>query len=301
MNLTIRAENLTKRFGRVTALDAVTLAVPEGSIFALVGTNGAGKTTLIKMLMNIVRSSSGHAEIFGIDSRKLSPAVFTRIGYASENQELPEWMTVDYFLRHCKGFYPLWDDALAAGMVRQFALPLDRAVRHLSRGMRMKAALASSLAYRPELIVLDEPFSGLDALVRDELIETLLEHAAEATVLISSHDLSEIESFASHVGYLDDGRLHFSEEMTTLSNRFREVEVTMASTVPLPRPWPEDWLRAESTAAVVRFVESQFDSGATPERIRQLFPGARDIAIRPIPLRQIFVTLAKSHRVGVAA
>ncbi len=297
----IRTQGLTKKFRRVMAVNGVTLTVPEGCIYALVGTNGAGKTTLIKTLMNILEPTSGRAEVLGWNSRRLSGQAFTKIGYVSENQELPEWMTVEYFLRYCKGFYPAWDDALAADMVRQFGLPLDRKLRHLSRGMRMKAALASSLAYRPKLIVLDEPFSGLDALVRDELIETLLEHAAEATVLISSHDLSEIESFASHIGYLDNGHLHFSEEMTTLSSRFREIEITLASAEPLPRPWPKDWLEAQSSAAVVRFVESQFDPERTPERIKQAFPSARDVAIRSIPLRQIFVTLAKTHRASVAA
>ena len=122
---------------------------------------------------------------------------------------MPEWMTVGYFLAYLKPFYPTWDDARAEELLRQFDLPRDRKLKHLSRGMKMKAALASSLAYRPKLIVLDEPFSGLDPLVRDEFIEGLLESAGEATILISSHDLAEIESFASHVGYLDEESCNF--------------------------------------------------------------------------------------------
>src|SRR3984893_11647287 len=228
----IRCVELSKKFRGVLAVDRLDLSVPEGAIYALVGTNGAGKTTTIKTLMNIFRPSGGSAEVLGVDTRRISPRELSQIGYVSENQEMPEWMTVKYLLAYLKPFYPQWDDDLAQEMMREFDLPLDRKLRHLSRGMKMKAALASSLAYRPKLIVLDEPFGGLDPLVRDEFIEGLLERAAGATVLISSHDLAEIESFASHIGYLDRGRLLFSEEMGTLAARFREVEGTLAAPLP---------------------------------------------------------------------
>ena len=221
MSSAIRTENLTKRFGRTQVLRDLNLEVPVGSIYGLLGPNGAGKTTTIKTLMNIFAPNGGRAEVLGKDSRRIGPAEFRRIGYVSENQELPEWMTVGYFLRYLSGFYPTWDRALEAELVRGFRLPLDRKLRNLSRGVRMKAALASSLAYHPELIVLDEPFTGLDALVRDELIEGLLARAEGNTIFISSHDLAEIESFASHIGYLDEQRLQFSEELEALSAHFR--------------------------------------------------------------------------------
>jgi len=179
------------------------------------------------------------------------------------NQEMPNWMTVEYFMAYLKPFYPNWDDQHATALLRQFELPPDRKLRHLSHGMRMKAALASSLAYHPRLLVLDEPFTGLDPLVRDELIEGVLENAEGATILISSHDLTEIESFASHIGYLDRGRLQFSEEMATLSDRFREVEITLQSSSPPSVPWPVTWVNAQQSAAVVRFVETQFEQDRT--------------------------------------
>ncbi len=292
----LRTTDLSKRFRGTQALDGLSLNVPEGSVFALIGANGAGKTTAIKILMNIHQPTSGSAEALGVDSRRLSPREFQQIGYVSENQEMPEWMTVRYFLAYLKPFYPTWDDARADELLRQFELPRDRKLKHLSRGMKMKAALASSLAYRPKLIVLDEPFSGLDPLVRDELIEGLLESAGEATILISSHDLAEIESFASHVGYLDRGKLQFSEEMTALSARFREVEVTLDAVPALPGSWPATWLRVETSAAVVRFVESQFDEARTLAEVRKMFGEPRGISITPMPLRSIFVTLAKAER-----
>jgi ABC-2 type transport system ATP-binding protein len=290
------AIDLTKRFRGALALDRLNLDVPEGSVYALIGANGAGKTTAIKTLMNIHQPTSGRAEALGIDSRKLSPRELQQIGYVSENQEMPEWMTVGYFLSYLKPFYRTWDAARANELLRQFELPLDRKLKHLSRGMKMKAALASSLAYRPKLIVLDEPFTGLDPLVRDELIEGLLDSASESTILISSHDLAEIESFASHVGYLEHGKLQFSEEMTALSARFREVEVTLDAAQVLPGNWPGSWLRPETTASVVRFVESQFDEARTLADLGRIFGEPRGLSITPMPLRSIFVTLAKVER-----
>jgi ABC-2 type transport system ATP-binding protein len=292
----IRTCDLSKSFRHTHAVEKLNLEIPEGAIFALVGPNGAGKTTAIKTLMNILRPSAGSAEVLGTDSRRLGPEQFAQIGYVSENQELPLWMTVDYFMSYLKPFYPDWDDAWAEELLGQLDLPRGRRLRDLSRGMRIKAALASSLAYHPKLIVLDEPFSGLDSLVRDELIESLLDRCAGATVMISSHDLAEIETFASHIGYLDGGSLRFSEEMTSLGARFREIEITFDDPPPLLTPWPQEWLNPTTSAAVLRFVDSQFHAESTPEEIRRTFPSARAVSVNPLPLRAIFVSLAKSSR-----
>ena len=296
MNPTIQTQSVTKRFGRTLAVDSISLAVPEGSIYALVGANGAGKTTLIKLLMNILRPSGGRSEVLGIDSHQLSGECFNRIGYVSENQELPDGMTVGGMLEYFRGFYPNWDRALENQLVQQFDLPLKRGLKQLSRGMKMKAAFASSLAYRPALIVLDEPFSGLDPLVRDELIEGLIERAPETTIFLSSHDLAEIESFSSHVGYLQQGRLLFSEEIATLSNRFREVTITLASPSPLPANLPAAWLEPQTADCVLRFVHSDFKEGSSQRELAERFPFARDIAFEPMSLRQIFLAIAKSGR-----
>jgi ABC-2 type transport system ATP-binding protein len=234
--------------------------------------------------------------VLGIDSLELAGKDFTRIGYVSENQELPEWMTVAYLLDYLRPFYPQWDSALEQQLVRQFDLPLKRKLRQLSRGMRMKAAFASVLAYRPTLIVLDEPFSGLDPLVRDELIEGLLDRAPETTIFLSSHDLGEIESFASHVGYLEQGRLLFSEEMSVLSDRFREVTITLDSPSPLPADIPSHWLQPELSGSVIRFVDSNSRGQATSLELAKVFPSARDISLEPMPLRSIFLAIAKAGR-----
>lgn len=292
----IRTHHLAKKFRDVEALLDCSIDVPEGSVFALVGPNGAGKTTAIKTILNILRPTSGRAEILGVDSRALGPAQLARIGYVSENQELPDWMQLRYFLEYCKKFYPTWDDAEAVSLARMYELPLDRRLRSLSRGMRVKAALASALAFRPRLVVLDEPFGGLDVLVREQLIESILERAPESTVLLASHDLAEIESFASHVAYLDQGRIRFVKEIGALSERFREIEVTLAEPVQLPRDWPPHWLNPEQSQVVVRFTDSQFDPRQSESDILRLLPGVRGIEARRMPLRSIFVALAKAAK-----
>jgi len=292
----LRTIDLSKRFRKTVVLDHLNMIVPEHSVYGLVGPNGAGKTTTIKILMNARQPTEGLTEVFGHDSRKLSPEDFTQIGYVSENQQMPDWMTVEYFMNYLRPFYPGWDAARAENLLRQFELPPDRKIRNLSHGMRMKAALASSLAYRPRLIVLDEPFTGLDALVRDELIEGVLGCADGATILISSHDLSEVESFASHIGYLDRGRLQFSEEMTSLVDRFREIEITLANPSQSSISWPATWLNTEQSAAVVRFVDTQFDPERTIAEVHHLFGNTHQISVNPMPLRAIFVTLAKAGR-----
>ncbi len=296
MNAPICCDHVFKRFGRVSVLNDLQLEVPEGSIYALIGENGAGKTTLIKMLVNILRPSAGVCRVLDADTRKLSPSLYEQIGYVSENQDLPEWMTVGYFLKYLKPFYPNWDDSLAAELVREFQLPSNRRLGQLSRGMKMKAALASSLAYHPRLILLDEPFSGLDALVRDELIEGLLERAADTTILVSSHDLGEIESFASHIGFLERGRMQYSESSASLAERFREIQITFPQSPVLPAAWPESWSKPQVSNAVVRFVESQFDTQRTLSMISNYFHNAFNVSVQAMSLREIFVSLAREHR-----
>jgi len=312
MTSAIEVHGLAKSYGRTTALHPTSLAVPAGSIFALLGHNGAGKTTLLKMLMNILHPTAGTAEVLNRPATSLGGEDFTQVGYVSENQELPGWMTVGDFLRYQSGFYPRWDDRI---LVQRFDLPLNRKLKHLSRGQRMKAALAGVLAFSPSLIVLDEPFSGLDPLVRDELIEALLDAAATqpTTILLSSHDLAEIESFATHVAFLHGGHLLFAEEMPTLSARFREVTFTLpnvqttitarvltaeeaAAEANAPSPLPPSWLQFQWSGRTVRFVHGRADTEAIEQQIRDLFPDATNIEIEPMNLRSIFLAIVKSSR-----
>ncbi len=300
----VETENLVKRFrGGVDAVNGLDLAIEEGSVFGLIGPNGAGKTTTLRILMNLIQPTSGHAAVMGIGSTALGAEDFTRIGYVSENQAPPGWMTVQYLLDYLAPFYPTWDHHRANELVDLFALPRDRKIRALSRGMKMKAALASSLAYRPKLLVLDEPFSGLDPMMREDLVSGLAEAAEETTILISSHDLADMESFASHIGYLEAGRLEFAEEMTSLMSRFREVEVVLDAKSRVPTlgggSWPEQWIRPEANPTLARFVDTRFDEAETRQKLARVFGDFAGVAFNPMPLRSIFVTLARNSSTRV--
>jgi ABC-2 type transport system ATP-binding protein len=300
MTAAIETIDLTRRFGRTEAVNGLTLQVPAGSIFALLGPNGAGKTTTLKLLMNLVRPTRGRATVLGVDSRRLGPRDFQRIGYVSENQRLPEWMTPRELFDYCRPFYAAWDEALQAKLEVDLGLTSRAPLRTLSRGTRMKAALLASLAYRPELVVLDEPFTGLDPLVRDELVRGLLEVSGERTwtVVISSHDIDEVERLADWIGFIRDGRLMFAEPISALLDRFRLVEVVAPDT-PAVLPADPRWLPHGTAGRTLRFVDTHHDAPDAAARIASAFP-ACDIRTSPLPLREIFVTLARAASSGAA-
>lgn len=294
----IQAHNLWKKFGRHDAVKGLSFAVPEGSAFALIGANGAGKTTTIKILVNILQATHGTAEVLGVDSRRLSPLELAQIGYVSENQDMPPRLSIEQFLAYLRPFYPTWDTELEKVLLRQLRLPLQWRIRDLSHGMRLKMALACALPFRPKLLILDEPFSGLDPLVRDEFMEGLLQQAGDMTILISSHELGEMDGVATHVAFLDEGRLLFQESMSDVMARFREVRVTLECEPAVPARAPSDWLQMRTVGNVISFVETQFSEDGLGERVKTLLPGVRDIDAQPMGLRSIFTTLARTARDG---
>ena len=294
----IQAQDLWKKFGHHAALRGLTFAVPQGSAYALIGANGAGKTTTIKVLMNILEPSRGSAAVLGVDSRRISPRELARIGYVSENQDMPDRLTVSQYLDYLRPFYSNWDRQLEDSILRQLRLPGERRIGDLSHGMRLKMALACALPFRPELLILDEPFSGLDPLVRDEFMEQLLRQAGEMTVLISSHELGEIDGVATHVAFLDEGRLLFEESMSDLTARFRQVQVVMEREARPPGKVPAHWLDVRATGNVLMFVDTRFSDDGLGERVDSLVSGVRHIEARPMALRSIFTTLARAARDG---
>jgi len=300
MNDIITTQNLTKRFGSLVAVDNLSLAVPDGSIFAFLGPNGAGKTTTIKLLLNLVEPTGGSSEIFGVKSNRLGPTEFEQIGYVSENQKIYEWMTVKQLVAFCKPLYPAWDDAFCDRLIKQFELPLDRTIGGFSRGMKIKAAFLVALAYRPRLLILDEPFTGLDPLVRDELIQGILELTTSEhwTVFISSHDIHEVEMLADTVGLLDKGKLVLNEPLDSLQARFRKVTVTLSAPLTsMPANLPPAWLQTEHENRAITFIDSAYDEKSFGENIRRIFPDCANTETAGMTLREIFVALAKSYKI----
>jgi ABC-2 type transport system ATP-binding protein len=297
----VKVHDLWKRFGRFDALKGLEFGVPEGSAFALVGPNGAGKTTTIKILMNLLEPSQGNAAVLGVDSRAISTRELANIGYVSENQELPGRLTVGEYLDYLRPFYRQWDHALETSVRREMQLPATRKIRDLSHGMRIKMALVCALPFHPRLLILDEPFAGLDPLVRDEVIAGLLQQAGELTILISSHELSEIEGLTTDVGFLREGRMMFQEPMSRLMDRCREVFVTLDSTARVPDALPAHWLQPRAVGNVLMFVETRFSDETLGELVRMLCEGVRQIDAKPMSLRSIFTTLAPAAREGVVS
>jgi ABC-2 type transport system ATP-binding protein len=297
-DIMVRADNVWRRFGRHDALQGLNLAVPEGSAYALIGANGAGKTTTIKLLMNILGPSRGAATVMGVDTRRISPEVLAQIGYVSENQVLPSRLRVGDYLDYLRPFYPSWDRALETSIRTRLQLPIERKIGELSHGMRIKVALACALPYRPKLLILDEPFSGLDPLVREEFMEGLLLEAGELTMLISSHELGEIESVSTHVGFLNAGKMLLEESMSGLNARLREVRVTLERPAAVPERLPKEWLQPRAFGNVLSFIDTRYSEEDLGERIRSLLGPVRQIDAQPMPLRSVFTTLARAARDG---
>ena len=292
----IQTDNLWKKFGRFGALRGLTLNVPEGSAFALLGANGAGKTTTIKVLMNMLEPTLGTATVLGVNSRRISPAEWRQIGYVSENQQMPGRMSVLTYIRYLRSFYPSWDHTLESETLRRLHLPLERKIQDLSHGMRLKMALACALPFRPKLLVLDEPLSGLDPLVRDEFMESLQPRIGGTTILISSHELTEIEDLTTHVAFLDHGELLFQEAKSDLAGRLREVRVILETEAHLPATVPTEWLNVRTNGNALTFVDTRFSEPDLASRVASVFPGVRRIDVQPVPLRAIYTTLARSIR-----
>jgi len=290
----VETRELTRTFGTLDAVRGLNLEVPEGSIFALMGPNGAGKTTTIKLLMNLIQPTSGQATVLNTGSRRLGVKEWQRIGYVSENQELPEWMSPSELLAYYRPFYPTWDDTLCRTLQDALGLTAAGPLRTLSRGTRMKAALLASLAFNPELVVLDEPFSGLDPLVRDELVRALLEMPGQRpwTVLVSSHDVDEVERLADWIGFINNGRLTLAEPLESLLNRFSLIEVVTEHDAAADLPAAPNWLLHGTAGRTLRFVDTAHDTPEAGSRIAAAFPGATIRSSR-MTLRDVFLVLAR--------
>jgi ABC-2 type transport system ATP-binding protein len=216
----ISVSDLTRRFGTRTALSSVNLTIPRGGVYGLVGANGAGKTTLIRHLLGLLRADKGSVQVFGRDPVADPVGVLSRIGYLSEENDLPGWMRVDELMRYSRAFFPGWDDAYAGELRTMFALDPAAKIKTLSKGQKARTGLVVALAYRPELLVLDEPSSGLDPIVRRDILGAVLRTIAEEgrTVLFSSHLLQEVEQVADHVTMLRQGKVVMSAPLKEIKD-----------------------------------------------------------------------------------
>ncbi len=219
----ITVAELTRRFGDKAALDSVSLSVSRGAVYGLVGENGAGKTTLIRHILGLLQAQSGSVRVFGLDPVADPVGVLSRIGYLSEERDLPGWMRVDELIRYSRAFYPGWDDPYAAELRQAFALDTSATIKNLSKGEKARVGLLIALAYRPELLLLDEPSTGLDPLVRRDILDAIIRTIADEgrTVLFSSHLLDEVEKVADHVTMISQGRVVLSAPLADIRESHR--------------------------------------------------------------------------------
>ncbi len=228
MNPVIELVQVTKCYGKQTALDAVSLTVPPGVVFALLGENGAGKTTAIRLMLGLTEPSAGEVRVLGLNSGREGFEIRRRVGYLPERPTLYEWMTAAEIGWFTAGFYPDGFEFEFRRLVEGFKVPLDRKLSQLSKGMRAKVALSLAMAHQPELLILDEPTSGLDTMVRREFLESMVDVAAQGrTVLLSSHQIGEVERVADVVAIVHTGRVLLVERLDEIKSTTRQITITM--------------------------------------------------------------------------
>lgn len=272
-------------------LGPLDLTVPKGAIYGLVGPNGAGKTTTIDLVMGMGREESGCITVFGMDHRKEEVAVKSRIGYVSPELNYAPWRKVKRLVHFIRQFYPTWDDTYCQVLMEKLGIGWEDKIESMSFGTRIKLAVTVALAHHPDLLLLDEPTIGVDAVSKQEIFGELLAAVQdeEHTVLISSHGLSDIERFADHIGMIKNGKMQFEGRMDEIVNRFKMVdfvfgdgttEFRLAGLYPQQRSGNR-WRALIDT------------TNGTETKLRE--QGVKEITQAPVTLEEIFIALAKER------
>jgi ABC-2 type transport system ATP-binding protein len=262
----IALEALTVRYGQRLALDQVSLEVPEGSVYALLGRNGAGKSSLVRCLLGEQKPESGRAMLLGRDSWRERAAILSEVGVVPEEPNAPPAMTARRLSRFYSRLYPRWDAAGVEARLKRFGVALDTPFGKLSKGQKGQVSLSLALASAPRLLVLDDPTLGLDAVARKAVFEELIGDLADrgTTVFITTHDLAGVEPIADRVGILREGRLVLDEEMEVLKGRFRRISFPRSREAAIARLGALEPVAVSSRAWEVEAVVSSFDAGRLP-------------------------------------
>jgi ABC-2 type transport system ATP-binding protein len=293
--LVIQTERLGKSYGRVEALKELNLSIRAHGITAFLGLNGAGKSTTIKILLGMMRPSSGDGTILGqrISDPIESVHIRTKIAYVSENKQLYDYMTVDQMLRFTSAFYPDWRPSEEQRLLRQFKLPLDRKVKSLSKGMRTKLGLLMAFARQPELLILDEPSEGLDPEGIEELLEILVARCGEGTtIFFSSHQIAEVERIADQICILHAGRLVLDSSVDDLRQSYRRIDLVFPST-PAEHNFRIAGIEDLRTRGHQMSVLASRNAEAVVARARDF--QATSIDVTPVALRDVFLQKVKEN------
>jgi ABC-2 type transport system ATP-binding protein len=293
----IETADLKKDYGTVQALRGLTLRVPRGSIFGFLGRNGAGKTTTVKVLLGMVRPTSGSTRVFGLDVHDAAAGVKIRrrTGFVSEDKDLFDYMTVEQMIHFTAAFYPRWRADLQQRYLRAFQLPRDRKVRALSRGMQTKLALLLALCRGAELLVLDEPTSGLDPAAAEEVLQALVAHVGREamTVFFSSHQLAEVDQIADYVAIIDAGQSVVAGPLDDLRERYRRVHIVFDGEAPAVTFRAPGVERVQRSGRVMTLLSS-VGVDQVIEEAQALRPLTVDVA--PVTLKEIFLETIAAGR-----
>jgi ABC-2 type transport system ATP-binding protein len=244
----IELAGVTKRFGQTTVVDNLSLAIPRGTTLGLIGPNGAGKSTTIKMLLGMSSITSGRACVLGLDVAVDAPRIKQRIGYVPEIHLMYRWMRVEEVIRFTRSLFPTWNDGLCENLREMFALDRRKKIKHLSKGMLAKVSLLLAISHEPEVLILDEPMSGLDPIAREEFLDGVLRTIVDrqCTVLFSSHTLDDVQRLADSVAMLYQGKLLVHcpvDELLASAKRVRAV--LRDGCLPQWQPLETIWKRVE--------------------------------------------------------
>jgi ABC-2 type transport system ATP-binding protein len=284
----IEARGLTRYFGGRCAVDALTFAVPRGSVFAFIGRNGAGKTTTIRMILGLLAPTRGRSAILGYESSALPPEARARIGYMAEGHPVYGWMRVGEYAGFQRGFYDHWDQQTFAGVIDYFAISPRTRAGHLSHGQRAGLHLAMTLAIEPELLILDDPATGLDPAARRSLLEAMVSFTGsrERTIFFSTHLLDDVERVADHVAVLDYSALRVCCEADTFRERVRRLVARFPGEPPRDLPPVPGLLRATRTENELSLIVANLD-GRTGRDLEAL--GAFAVDEQPLSLEDALI------------
>lgn len=292
----VKTHHLTKRFSHVTALDCMDLEVNPGDVLALLGANGSGKSTAFKLLLNVFRPSSGTSTILGTPSRRLNGRHFEKIAHISEDKKLPKWMSVRAFLKYCTGFYPEWDHDLCKRLVVGLQIPERQKIKHLSRGQLMKLAVASTVPAHPKLLLLDEPFSGLDVETRAQISDLLKGLASKEglAIILTTHDVEEIEPVANRIAMLEQGELVLHESLDSYLGRHRILFGKNLRMEDIPKPLHDHYSRASTLPDGANIFTGTFDDNVGQATLDALAELDIEVSIEPMNIRQILTAKSLS-------
>ena len=295
----VEINGLTKRYRGKAVVDKLSLSIPRGSVYGLIGPNGAGKSTTLKSLMRLIKISSGSASILGHDVHSDFQAVKSRLGYVPETHHIYRWMKVKRVIAFTRSFYPGWNDEFCNQMLQMMELDPDKKVKQLSKGMLAKLALLLAVSHEPELLVLDEPLSGLDPIVRDEFIDGVLKTICErdTTVIFSSHTIGDVQRLADSVGILFNGRLLVNDSTEAIVNKTKQIQVVLDDEHSTPcLDWLPDSVVHQASCGRELTLTVVDHSQELLDRVRREFPDGQ-VSVSSLNLEDIF----KAHVRGAKA